>query len=563
MIKRFTALFQPGVSISTISIAASCSLAFAVFYVLWPIMRESRLVFASVGFSAIALGYLVAARLLCCAREIERKVIKEKYRFLFDHSPQAMYIFDRANLGFLAVNEAALSRYQYTREEFLKMNLKDIRPATEIPKLLQYTSKPSPSPSAVPDTFTHRKKDGTTITVEIHEHDLEFDGRSARLVLAVDITEKCQALEELRKNQRLLKSIIDGTSDVIFAKDFRGRYIVCNSAAAKFIGKEVNEILGSQEPAWLLPHEAKFITETDRQTMAQKEVSTYEQNFTLPSGETVTFLVTKGPLCDAAGDISGVFGIARNISDRKAIEKNLRDAVRARDEFLSIASHELKTPITSLKLQSAVNRRMVAKGNAMNIPRVELLKYLERIEKQIDRLGQLVEEILDVSRIGHGKLPLRLEEVSFAHIATEVIDRLGPQIGAAGSKLDFQVKTEVNGRWDRYRLERMLTNLLTNAIKYGRGGPIHLAIDQHGTLLVVTVADQGIGILKEDQERIFKRFERGELAAGVSGLGLGLYIVKQVVDDHGGSVSVESEPGRGAKFLVTLPLRPEVAANAN
>jgi signal transduction histidine kinase len=245
-----------------------------------------------------------------------------------------------------------------------------------------------------------------------------------------------------------------------------------------------------------------------------------------------------------------------HVAALEVIEAQLQEAVRTRDEFLSIASHELKTPLTSLTLQIDQLRRMFRDGRVdRSTPAL-----LEAAKRQAVRLCDLVEQLLDVSRIATRRLPIHVDEGDLAEIARDVSERFRPQAETALSPLHFEADGPVRGRWDRLRIEQILSNLLSNAIKYGRGKPISVRVTATGDMGRVAVHDEGIGIAPGDLSRIFGRFERAVSSRHYGGLGLGLYIAHEVVEAHGGSILVQSEPGKGSTFTVLLPLHGAHAA---
>jgi PAS domain S-box-containing protein len=233
--------------------------------------------------------------------------------------------------------------------------------------------------------------------------------------------------------------------------------------------------------------------------------------------------------------------------DNAALYKREHEAVRARDDFLSIASHELRTPLTPLRLQVQILRRLLAQGQTP--ARDKLGTSLDTLERQTERLGRLVSDLLDVSRITAGKLTLHRESLDLAEVAREVVERYS---GISRSRIALQTQS-APGHWDRARLEQVATNLLANAIKYGEGKAIDVLVEPKDGVAVLVVRDRGIGIAAQDAERIFGRFERATSASSYGGLGLGLYIAQQITAAHGGRISVESMPGQGAAFTVALP----------
>jgi signal transduction histidine kinase len=228
-----------------------------------------------------------------------------------------------------------------------------------------------------------------------------------------------------------------------------------------------------------------------------------------------------------------------------------QSAVRLRDEFISIASHELKTPLTSMQLQISGIRRAAASPARLDVGK--LARRVDAIDKQVGRLTELVDGLLDVSRAAAGRLRLNFEDIDLAEVVRVVAERFAAELGAARSELDLEVPASILGRWDRLRLDDIVTNLLGNAVKYGAGRPIRLAARLDGDVAVIEVRDHGIGIPPGDQQRIFERFARAVSSEHYGGFGLGLWIVHVLVQAMGGSVEVESVVGEGALFTVKLP----------
>lgn len=238
----------------------------------------------------------------------------------------------------------------------------------------------------------------------------------------------------------------------------------------------------------------------------------------------------------------------------RSSERKLERAIQTRDEFLSVASHELNTPLTSLKLQVQSLTRTLKRGDLSALTPHKVSTIVERTDRQLRRLSRLVSDLLDVSRIHAKKLVLSVERVELRELVEDMVDRFSGEFGQLGVRLELAEGPEVVGLWDRSRVEQVVMNLLSNALKYGEGKPVHLEVtaDEKGARL--RVKDQGRGVKAEDQGRIFERFERAISANEVSGLGLGLFISREIVQAHGGDISVESQPGVGSTFTVSLPL---------
>jgi PAS domain S-box-containing protein len=242
--------------------------------------------------------------------------------------------------------------------------------------------------------------------------------------------------------------------------------------------------------------------------------------------------------------------------DNSRLYAEATEAIGARDEFLSIASHELKTPLTSLTLHV---QSLLRKARTGTVPNEVVSTKLDVIMKQTDRLERLIDQLLDVSRAAAGVSEMSFEPTDLSAVARDVSARLSEDALAARAPITVTAEEVVKGRWDRLKLEQVLTNLLSNAIKYGRGKPVQVQVQSKADVAVLTVRDHGIGLAPEQHARIFERFERAVSAREFGGLGLGLYITRRLVEAHGGSIAVSSARGEGATFTVELPYDPTAA----
>jgi signal transduction histidine kinase len=257
-----------------------------------------------------------------------------------------------------------------------------------------------------------------------------------------------------------------------------------------------------------------------------------------------------------ASDLATAQELARHSAaavDNARLFREVQQAVSIRDVFLSVAGHELRTPLTALKLQLQLVERLAKADGPVDLLRVAAAGT--SAVRQADRLERLINELLDVSRIVAGKVRLDFQEVDLAALAREVADRFGEELARAGCTLRFEAGENVVGRWDPARLDQVLTNLLGNAIKYGKGSALEVTVERLGGEARLSVRDHGIGIAPEHQARIFGRFERAVSERHYGGLGLGLWIAREVVDSLGGSIRCESGLGQGSTFTVVLPLQ--------
>ncbi|WP_447775410.1 hybrid sensor histidine kinase/response regulator [Variovorax boronicumulans] len=236
-------------------------------------------------------------------------------------------------------------------------------------------------------------------------------------------------------------------------------------------------------------------------------------------------------------------------------QRELERAVRMRDDFMSMVSHELRTPLNTLYLEAQLRQLHLSKGKLDSFSPEKLPTMIERDQRQIRNMVRLIDDMLDVTRLRRDALSIQTKPVDLAELARAVVDNLRHQAEAAGCAISLEAPDTMRGVWDEFRIEQVLTNLLTNAMRYGGGKPVEMTVRLDGDNAVVSVRDQGIGISPEDHQRIFEQFERTDVSRKhAAGLGLGLYITHKIVSLHAGRIGVESTPGQGARFFVELPL---------
>lgn len=239
-----------------------------------------------------------------------------------------------------------------------------------------------------------------------------------------------------------------------------------------------------------------------------------------------------------------------DITSQKAAERELRHTLEARDEFFAIAAHELKDPLFALQLSLQFLRYSAQRLGDMP---AHVAQHLEVSERQAERLGRLIENLLDVSRIANNRLQLDEEAFDLCEVAREMTERFQPKARSLGTTLQAEECPAVIGYFDRLKMEQVIGNLLSNALKYGAARPVTVRVRAEDDRAVLEVEDRGIGIAPQDQERIFDRFQRASEGHKKESLGLGLYITRALVEAHGGTIAVRSELGQGTTFLVTLP----------
>ncbi|HSY38029.1 MAG TPA: ATP-binding protein [Polyangia bacterium] len=370
----------------------------------------------------------------------------------------------------------------------------------------------------------------------------------------------------LRAGEERYRHLLDVMPQSIWASDAQGNITFWNRAGLQYLGHESGAVTGESLWSALHPEDRASVREAFEEGFALKEA--FELQIRLRRASDGSYRwhlarVVPERGSDGADAITGWIATATDIDDQKKAEQVLREAIGLREDFLSVASHELRTPLTSLRLE-VENLLRFARRNAGETTG-DVIMRTERIDAQAARLNHLIDELLDVSRIAAGRLELKIEEVDLVAVVDEVRTRLGDEARRRGCVLDVRGLERAVGAWDASRLDQVITNLLSNAIKYGAGKPVEITVDVTGDRAVLAVHDHGLGIPAEDQDRIFRRFERAASSRNYAGIGLGLWIVKQIVDALGGTVTVDSRPELGATFTVELPRTrpPGIAARAN
>jgi len=382
-----------------------------------------------------------------------------------------------------------------------------------------------------------------------------------------NFNEEAHVTDVDQRERVFLESVLDNIPNMIFVKEAKDlRFVRFNKAGEDLLGYSKEELLGKNDYDLFPSAEADFFTSKDRAVLSGLRILDIPEEVISTRQKGSRILHTrKIPIYDSRGRPVYLLGISEDITEKKQaeesrlqmlVEKEARrkaeEALRARDEFISIASHELKTPLSVLRLQAQLYSRYTKKK--MEYTKENMDQLMELIDKQVGKMVRLVEDMLDISRIRTGKLTMEWEVFNLNELIRDILERLGEMFKTANCEPHFSSNADVVlGTWDKVRLEQVIVNLITNAIRYDGGHPIEINLKASEQSVQISVADQGIGIAKENLERIFDRFERAVELSSVRGLGLGLYIAKQLVRAHSGRIWVESELGKGSTFFVELP----------
>lgn len=375
-----------------------------------------------------------------------------------------------------------------------------------------------------------------------------------------DITEQQMIHSLLKENQERLRFAQEAGKIGAFEWDMLSKNIVWTAEMESIYGLNTGEFEGTYESwfQWIHFEDVEKIRKEIYKSIHSEEEIDVQFRIITSLGE-IRWILGRGRVITDAQGRKKLIGINIDITEQKNTEHKLRlteanllHALSVRDEFMAIASHELKTPLTSLKLQNQLLQRNVNKSKVCTPEKLKT--FIEKNCVQIDRLTRLVDDMLDISRLRTGKFSLKKEKCEISGMLNDILARTREQFAASGSGGPLiEHLDEAGGEWDPLRIDQVLTNIITNAIRYGQGRPVRISVIKHDGTVRISVKDQGLGIPKSDQEKIFQRYERGILSREVSGLGLGLFISKQIVEAHGGKIWVDSVLNQGSTFYVELP----------
>jgi len=488
--------------------------------------------------------------------EAELRESEANYRKLIEGTPQPMWVYDLENLDVLEVNEAAILKYGYSREEFLKMNLIDLRPRGEVDKLLGFfkTGQIATKGLTQSGPWKHRLKNGELIDVEVTSHEISWNGRRARFALAWDVTKRLQIEESIRKAEEQYRSIFENAQEGIYQSTPDGKFITVNPSLAIMFGySSAEELIASVfdigAQLYANPQDRLYM-----KNLLQKEGKAYGVEFTglKKNKEIISLRNHVRAIYDNEGNIKYFEGTIDDITERKMTEEKLKIQFAELqktnyelDRFVYSVSHDLRAPLASIL--GLIN---VAE---MENPSPAFKNYLALIRNSINRMDGFIKDILDYSR--NSRMDVRIEKINFRDLITETQNNLKLMSGAQRLKITAQIKDNVAFYADSTRIGILLSNLFSNSIKYQdfrkEASFLHLSIVTSSKKATIIVKDNGIGISEKHVTKIFDMFYRA--SENSKGSGLGLYIAKETITKLGGTIKVQSEFGISTTFEITIP----------
>jgi PAS domain S-box-containing protein len=359
----------------------------------------------------------------------------------------------------------------------------------------------------------------------------------------------------------LLIAIVNSSDDAIISKTLDGIVTSWNPAAEAMFGYTAAEVVGQS---------IRIIIPSDRQEEEDfvlgkircgERVDHFETIRQTKHGELLNISLTVSPVRNSSGTVIGVSKIARDITVRKRMEREreellarerqireqLADALASRDEFIAVAAHELRNPLNVINLSFQILQRLAGDPSASD----KMQRFILKCQNQLRHMASLIDRLLDVTKIRTGTFELVRAPIDLGSLLRDVVARFASD----STPISLQAPARIDGVFDRMRIDQALTNLLSNAVRYGAGKPIEIVATTSEGEITIAVKDQGPGIPEDDRKRIFERFERGHEHTSGIGLGLGLWITQRIAEAHGGTLRVESEVGRGSTFTLALPLQ--------
>ena len=355
-----------------------------------------------------------------------------------------------------------------------------------------------------------------------------------------------------RKSEEMVEAITELSPDIISVISPEGVLIFNSPAAEKIHGYKNEDLIGKNTFDLIHGDDRATVSEAMAVLLSQPGgTASVQYRYLNKDGSYAWMEATasnqiRNPL------IRGIVSISREIGKRKMLEQELSSALRLRDDFISIVTHELKTPVTSIKLQLQIIQRLGKNLNPEDC--VHRSENLPALLGQVNSLERLIDDLLHVSRIKNGNLNFELKKENFSALMESSLERYRKMLLAADCELTIDLEKGISVDCDAMRVDQVLTNLVTNVIRYAPHKPVEISLHRNNDMAEIIFHDHGPGISPEKQNEIFQLFSRGEEFRNIGGLGVGLYISRNIIEQHGGTLRVNSASGKGAEFILRLPL---------
>jgi PAS domain S-box-containing protein len=484
------------------------------------------------------------------AEEAIKALAEERFRIVFDSARDGMALAEAETRRFVNCNAALSAMLGYTLEELKNLGIEDIHPKEILPDILEKRARQMRGEFGVAADVPIKRKDGTVFYADISSSAIKIGDKDYVFEIFRDVTERRIAETELRaaiSELRRFKLAVDNASDHIIITDADAKILYANRGAERTTGYPMKEMLGKTPALWGKQMPKRFYENMWNVIKVEKKSFTGEVVNKRKNGELYTAEFSISPILSDAGEIIYFVGVERDITKAKEID-------RSKSEFVSLASHQLRTPLSAINWYA----EMLLAGDAGALSDKQK-DYTSEIYASSRRMAELVGALLNVSRIELGTFAIEPKPTDIRAISDSVLKELEPKIHSKNQAVirsySEEVPKELN--LDPNLTRMILQNLLTNSVKYTPdGGRISVSLSRSDGYITMIVTDNGYGIPLEQQERVFQKFFRGDniIPIETDGTGLGLYMVKEVVEKSGGSIHFESEENVGTTFRVSIPI---------
>lgn len=356
-------------------------------------------------------------------------------------------------------------------------------------------------------------------------------------------------------NQNFVTKLMDIAPIGIAIVGKRGKVIGWNKEAASIFNRNEAQVLGEPLSQLFDPSEAIKLEQYLEESLAKRNTGQIDTRSLERKSEDTHRQVlsfTAAPFTYPGGVEKALILAIKDVTENVELLSQLKKEVISRDNFLSMASHELRTPLTAMRFNLELLRARIEKQDFSAAENI--LELNTKSLEQADRINELIEDLFDVAKIHSGKLDFDLEKFDLSEFIKNYVMEVEQKFQEVHSELELKIEPDVVGVWDKNRIEQAFSNLISNLFKYAPDVPVKISLETRGKWAFLSISDQGPGISKNKQEKIFERFERADASKTISGLGLGLFITKKIIEGHTGEIEVQSSPGEGSTFILKLPM---------